>query len=951
MSALLSAATLDCNNYGSDTFLKDCCGIVLDNADTGAITGWDAGGEKIKTAESIVPESGSLINFSGDSFGPIEGLTVKLEKSFYSLTTAQQKIVRGLYSWWTENALELIKDSYGDEFSFAEGNVKSSAKTITLKFANGGSYLAQVTSSDEDGDTSGDLMLTINMSYYNSIDMTDPNGSSNYSSAGYLDRTLAHEFTHAIMAATINDFHKLPSYIKEGMAELTHGIDDTRGSDIKALASNSTTLSRALVDSTTPLGAFYNVDNPSYAGGYILLRYLAKQSAIFDANSDEYDDTDADADADVDSDVDDERDGEYNYIANYISDIALNGTDDDDMIYNYASRVTVNAGDGYDTISLNGARNVLEYNVGDDDDIVFGFDDDDTLQLADDAAYTTLNFGSDLIVSLGSGSITLKDAADRSITIRGGARVSDYINNTTQNTLIAGTSSADSIYNYAYYVTIDGGAGDDSINNAAGDYVSIDGGTGNDSIFNGNLNWNNTIHGGLGDDTITNEGNYGIYQYASGDGNDVIFGFGYDDTLQLTDGANYTTLKSGSDLIVSLGSGSITLKDAADRSINIDGGSSLTGGNDTIPSGNVISVSEDSPSIDNSRADISIIGSEEDDSIVNSGARVSIVEREGENTIRNTGAFSTILGGEDDDLIINSGASVSINGGEGDDTLSTSVNSTLTGGDGDDFFRIGLADSSSRISINITDFNEDDALSFLSSNTTGFIYSIGGGNMTLTDNTGAIALTLGGVTSFDEISDIEVDLRDYVGNRRLTTTLGNIATLASSGSVSLEGVKLNSSGKTLKIKDPFAGKIRAADFGDKIKTINAASDKNAVELIGNELNNVIKASKGGSTIEGGGGKDKITCGKGADLIIYSDGDGKDVIKKFDATQDKIQIENGAIDSVKIKRRLFDGAKGGRAGIDDHRCGRYRVDLCIYEAEFGFGFRAGFVECTIVLVGR
>ena len=51
MDALISKATLDCSTIKSaDTFLRDYCGIILNNADTGAIVGWDAGGGEVKTA-------------------------------------------------------------------------------------------------------------------------------------------------------------------------------------------------------------------------------------------------------------------------------------------------------------------------------------------------------------------------------------------------------------------------------------------------------------------------------------------------------------------------------------------------------------------------------------------------------------------------------------------------------------------------------------------------------------------------------------------------------------------------------------------------------------------------------------------------------------------------------------------------------------------------------------
>ena len=357
-------------------------------------------------------------------------------------------------------------------------------------------------------------------------------------------------------------------------------------------------------------------------------------------------------------------------------------------------------------------------------------------------------------------------------------------------------------------------------------------------------------------------------------------------------------MRSGSDLIVSIGSGSMTLKNVSTAKIS---GGNLQGGSvDTTPSSNVISINADSPYLNNTLSGVSIVGSEDDDAIINIGQYVSIVESEGENTILSSGLRSTIRGGEDDDLITNSGANSSINGGDGDDTLVISANSTVTGGDGDDLFRIVPTSSSSSIAVNITDLSEDDALDFRSSTTNGFTYSVSGGNTTLKDNTGAFNLTLGGITSFSEISDVEVTLRNSYGSLRTSTTLGSIATLASSGSASIEGVKLSSNGKTLTIKNPFSGEIDATDFGDKVKTINASSNKNALEIYGNDLDNVIKASKGGSTIYGGEGKDKITCGNGADLIIFDEDSGKDTIKKFNATQDTVQIDYGTIDSVKIK---------------------------------------------------
>lgn len=118
------------------------------------------------------------------------------------------------------------------------------------------------------------LYLNVNMAYYAKIQADDVNGASSVENQGYLDRTLAHEFTHAIMAANINYFSKLPQFVKEGTAELTHGIDDERSNRIFKLGYDATNLANALNVSNTFTG-----DSDAYAGGYMFMRYLAKQAA------------------------------------------------------------------------------------------------------------------------------------------------------------------------------------------------------------------------------------------------------------------------------------------------------------------------------------------------------------------------------------------------------------------------------------------------------------------------------------------------------------------------------------------------------------------------------------------------------------------------------------------------------------------------------------------------
>ena len=80
--------------------------------------------------------------------------------------------------------------------------------------------------------------------------------------------------------------------------------------------------------------------------------------------------------------------------------------------------------------------------------------------------------------------------------------------NTTNNALVSGTSSADSITNYGYKVTITTAEGDDTVNNiydetygsSSAESVSIDTGAGNDSVYNNGDNA--TINTGAGNDYV-----------------------------------------------------------------------------------------------------------------------------------------------------------------------------------------------------------------------------------------------------------------------------------------------------------------------------------------------------------------------------------------------------------------------------------------------------------------
>ena len=225
----------DCSESdNANDFLRYECGINLYNADTGAITGSDVGGSITKTAESIVPEYGNLEdNYLNNPFNSltVNGLTLSLSKfdsdgnaygiQYDELNSDVEKFIwHAMHQWWAPGVLNLISESYGDNFSFTD-NSSATVKELHFGFVNNGDNGVPADTIDsftDDGNVVA-LKMQWNVYYLSDLDFSNPNGSNGDGSNKYLDRTLAHEFTHAVMAANINRFARLPKFIAEGMAE------------------------------------------------------------------------------------------------------------------------------------------------------------------------------------------------------------------------------------------------------------------------------------------------------------------------------------------------------------------------------------------------------------------------------------------------------------------------------------------------------------------------------------------------------------------------------------------------------------------------------------------------------------------------------------------------------------------------------------------------------------
>ena len=173
--------------------------------------------------------------------------------------------------------------------------------------------------------------------------------------------------------------------------------------------------------------------------------------------------------------------------------------------------------------------------------------------------------------------------------------------------------------------------------------------------------------GGEGNDTLTGGAGNDTFQYTSGEGNDVITDFGTgSDVFKITNGSvgAITTSKKNSDVVLTVGKGKVTFKDALTKTITVedkDGNrSSIVGGINTIY---------------NIKEKVSIIGLSGVDSINNaqSASYVTTSSGAGNDTVVNYGYDALIDVGAGNDYVFNEARRATIKGGAGNDTVRMTV--------------------------------------------------------------------------------------------------------------------------------------------------------------------------------------------------------------------------------------------------------------------------------------
>ncbi len=285
-------------------------------------------------------------------------------------------------------------------------------------------------------------------------------------------------------------------------------------------------------------------------------------------------------------------------------------------------------GKGNDTLIGGVGKDIFFYANGDGHDIIQNYESgSDVIHITAGTLKSKKLSGADVVLSIGNGSMKLKNAAGKKITLMdskgkkstvkiGIASLPQYTSYTnskkTQVNISAGFSDTFDASIYASTIkTVDatknmesitvkgnsganvlksgngssklyGQNGNDTLVGGAGKDF-LEGGSGNDSLFGGNGNdslfggtGNDVLRGGRGNDILDGGAGKDTFLYANGDGKDIITSYKEAQAIKVLSGsiksmyANEAYFLSGKgmvqDVVLSIGTGSITLQDVGSQS-------------------------------------------------------------------------------------------------------------------------------------------------------------------------------------------------------------------------------------------------------------------------------------------------------------------------------------------------------------------------------------------------
>ena len=570
------------------------------------------------------------------------------------------------------------------------------------------------------------------------------------------------------------------------------------------------------------------------------------------------------------------------------SDVTISGGDGADSILSGAggihtpsNNVSIIGGAGNDWISLVGSNATIS-----------GDDGDDVVYVRNNSNSINGSSGDDYLVGNGNNITILGETGNDTVSVIGSAYA-----------FIEGGDGKDSLVagGIGYYgdnggtgITINGGNSNDYLRSKGNTNGSMIGGNGDDTIVALGSPQNLTINGGAGNDVIDLESlASALVYFNSSDGNDTIYGFDSNDTLQIA-GSSYSTTSSSNDVIVTAGNGKITLVGATGYSLNIQG----TYGTDTpkvdptpptIPPTVNPTIPTDALTYNGHSyyvySNVAQTWEEAQEYCKARGGYLAVINNSAEdaalfNYIQSKGHSNVYFGLSDGSAEgswewINGDSSTYRNWADGEPNGSTYENygmfySTYPDGKWNDGDFVGDVSNGTAnficewdsVSSNNNDNNGNNAGG--SSVKSYQFYS----NVTETISA-ANSSVKSGYTPYEQVN-FHTELKD------LETKGDNLIIYSNTGSLTIANVR----GQNMTYGDADGNVIGYSYVSGKSETIDRRNYSKFNVVIGaDNADNVIYAGSGGSNMWGGfGGKDTLIGGAGYDVFNYKAGSGDDLVQ-------------------------------------------------------------------------
>ena len=587
----------------------------------------------------------------------------------------------------------------------------------------------------------------------------------------------------------------------------------------------------------------------------------------------------------------------------------LLGKGGSDFLFGGAGNDVLTGGDGDDQMFGEAGDDRFIWNPGDDTDLAEGGTGIDTLEVNG-------GNGAEVFTATANGTRVRVDRVNPApFAIDAGTMEKVVFN------LNGGDDSFSATGNLAALVqiTVDGGAGNDTILGSNGNDVLL-GGDGNDFIDG--QQGNDTALLGAGDDT---------FQWDAGDGSDVVEGQAGTDTMLFNgsaaneifdvsaNGGRIRFTRNVGNIVMDLndverinlnalnGTDTLVVNDLSGtdlKQVNVDLAGTIGGtAGDTVADTVVVNgrSAGDTVTLSGNAAALAITGLP---------AAVAVTHADAQDVIVVNG-----LGGNDTlDAATLSGVKLTLDGGAGNDTINGSSGAdVLIGGDGND----------------TVDGNQGDDLALLGAGNDSFVWNPGDGNDTVEGQDGIDTLRFNGaninenidisangarVRMFRDVANVSMDLNgmetidlntlggsdnvtigDLAGTdmRRVNVNLGGDAvadTVTVNGSAGADAITVSTVGTETVLKGLTAeihvtGASAATDrlvingqAGDDVINASTMNGNLGLTINGGLGVDQIIGSQGSDLINGGDGNDVALMGAGDDTFVWNPGDDNDIVE-------------------------------------------------------------------------